>query len=96
MDTQTNTTSTDTEPKTKESSVLDFTYLSLAELESQVVPLFPNEKDPEGYFHFTLLGAVISRMVCDGWKKEELLDFIDSDLDYAIDNLAEFENEDVA
>jgi hypothetical protein len=96
MDTQTNTTSTDTEPKTKESSVLDFTYLSLAELESQVVPLFPNEKDPEGYFHFTLLGAVISRMVCDGWKKEELLDFIDSDLDYAIDNIAEFENEDVA
>ena len=68
MDTLTNTTSTDTEPKTKESSVLDFTYLSLAELESQVVPLFPKEKDPEGYFHFTLLGAVVSRMVCNGWK----------------------------
>ena len=96
MENPTNTTFTDTEPKTKESSVMDFTYLSLAELESQVVPLFPNEKDPEGYFHFTLLGAVISRMVCDGWKKEELLDFIDSDLDYAIDNIAEFENEDVA
>ena len=39
---------------------------------------------------------MIYRMVCDGWKKEELLDFIDSDLDYAIDNIAEFENEDVA
>ena len=96
MDTQTNTTSTDTEPKTKESSVLDFTYLSLAELESQVVPLFPNEKDPEGYFHFTLLGAVISRMVCDGWNKKELLDFIDSDLDYAIETLVEIEKEEVA
>ena len=96
MDTLTNTTSTDTEPKTKESSVLDFTYLSLAELESQVVPLFPNEKDPEGYFHFTLLGAVISRMVCDGWNKKELLDFIDSDLDYAIETLAEIEKEEVA
>jgi hypothetical protein len=96
MDTLTNTTSTDTEPKTKESSVLDFTYLSLAELESQVVPLFPNEKDPEGYFHFTLLGAVISRMVCDGWNKKELLDFIDSDLDYAIETLVEIEKEEVA
>jgi hypothetical protein len=81
-------------PRTKESSVMDFTYLSLAELESQVVPLFPNEKNPEGYFHFTLLGAVLSRMVCDGWNKKELLDFIDSDLDYAIDNLAELEKED--
>ena len=96
MDTLTNTTSTNTEPKTKESSVLDFTYLSLTELESQVVPLFPNEKDPEGYFHFTLLGAVISRMVCDGWNKKELLDFIDSDLDYAIETLVEIEKEEVA
>ena len=43
--------SPETEPKTKESSVLDFTYLSLDELESQVVSLFPNEKNPEGYFH---------------------------------------------
>ena len=96
MDISPDTTSTDTEPRTKESSVLDFTYLSLTELESQVVPLFPNEKYPEGHFHFTLLCAVVSRMVCDGWGKKELLDFIDSDLDYAIDNIAEFENEDVA
>jgi hypothetical protein len=86
----------DTTAVTKESSVLDFTYLSLAELERQVVPLFPNEKDPEGYFHFTLLSAVLSRMVCEGWKKEELLDFIDSDLDYSIDLLKEFEKEEVA
>ena len=93
MDTSPDTTSTETEPITKESSVLDFTYLSLAELESQVVPLFPNEKDPEGYFHFTLLGAILSRMVCDGWKKEALLDFIDSDLDYVIDLHAEIEKE---
>ena len=96
MDISPDTTSTETEPRTKESSVLDFTYLSLAELESQVVPLFPNEKDPEGYFHFTLLGAILSRMVCDGWKKEALLDFIDSDLDYAIDLLTELEKEEVA
>jgi len=87
------TTSTETEPKTKERSVLDFTYLSLAELESQVVPLFPNEEDPEGHFHFTLLGAVLSRMVCEGWKKEELLDFVDSDLDYSIDLLKEIVEE---
>ena len=93
MDFSPDTTSTETEPRTKESSVLDFTYLSLAELESQVVPLFPNEKDPEGYFHFTLLGTILSRMVCDGWKKETLLDFIDSDLDYVIDLHAEIEKE---
>ena len=93
MDISPNTTSTDTEPKTKESSLMDFTQLSLAELESQVVPLFPNEKDPEGYFHFTLLCAVLSRMVCDGWKKKELLDFIDSNLDYAIEEFAEWDKE---
>ena len=89
----TNIKTTENKIKTKGSSVLDFTYLSLTELESQVVPLFPKEKDPEGYFHFTLLSAVLSRMVCDGWKKEQLLDFIDSDLDYAIEIEQELEKE---
>jgi len=93
MDSQTNTISTDTETKTKESSVMDFIYLSLAELESQVVPLFPNEKDPEGHFHLDLLRAVIFRMVCDGWKKKELLDFVYSDLYYAIEQIARWDKE---
>jgi|TARA_B100001971_G_scaffold165357_1_gene155934 hypothetical protein len=34
-------------------------------------------------------------MVCNGWKKKELLDFVDSDLDYAIDELAELEKEEI-
>ncbi len=42
-----------------------------------------------------LLCAVVSRMVCNGWKKKELLDFVDSDLDYAIDELAELEKEEI-
>jgi len=94
MDTLTNTTSTNTEPKTKESSVLDFTYLSLDELESQVVPLFPNEKDPEGLFHMDLLDALSFRFIHNGWEKKELLEMFDEMLDVSIDNLAEFEKED--
>jgi len=93
MDSQTNTISTDTETKTKESSVMDFTYLSLAELESQVVPLFPNEKDPEGHFHLDLLGAVIFRMACDGWDREELLELFAEMVDDALEHIAEWDKE---
>jgi hypothetical protein len=96
LDTLTNTTSTDTEPKTKESSLVDLAYLSLTELESQVVPLFPNETDPEGEFHSILLSAVLFRMFSQGWKKRDLLDFVNSDLDDAIDLLKEIEKEERA
>ena len=80
--------------KTKESSIMDFTYLSLDELESQVVPLFPNEKDPEGFFHMDLLGALPFRMIMNGWDKEELLEFFAEMVDDATDNIAEFDAED--
>jgi hypothetical protein len=80
--------------KTKESSIMDFTYLSLDELESQVVPLFPNEKDPEGFFHMDLLGALPFRMIINGWDKEKLLEFFAEMVDDATDNIAEFDAED--
>jgi hypothetical protein len=80
--------------KTKESSIMDFTYLSLDELESQVVPLFPNEKDPEGFFHMDLLGALPFRMIVNGWDKEELLEFFTARVEDAIDNIAEWDAED--
>ena len=80
--------------KTKESSIMDFTHLSLAELESQVVPLFPNEKDPEGFFHMDLLGALSFRMIINGWDKEELLEFFTARVEDAIDNIAEWDAED--
>ena len=64
--------------KTKESSVIDFTYRSLEELEDQVVSLFPDEEDAEDNFHYNLLNAVIIRKVCEGWNKKELLDLVDS------------------
>ncbi len=80
--------------KTKESSIMDFTYLSLDELESQVVPLFPNEKDPEGFFHMDLLGALSFRMIINGWDKEELLEFFTARVEDAIDNIAEWDAED--
>ena len=79
--------------ETKESSVIDFTYRSLEELESQVVSLFPNEEEPEGHFHYTLMNAVIFRMVCDGWNKKELLDLVDSEFDYATKEIAEMDKE---
>ena len=87
------TNTTDTETKTKESSVVDFTYRSLEELESQVVSLFPNEEDPEGYFHYTLMNAGIFRMVCEGWNKKELLDLVDSEFDYATKEIAAIDKE---
>ena len=96
MDTQTNTTSTDTEPKTKESSVLDFTYLSLTELESQVVSLFPNEEYPEGEFHLELLAAVTSRLIMNGYPKEELLELFTFHMDEAANLLKEIEKEEAA
>ena len=80
--------------KTKESSIMDFTYLSLDELESQVVPLFPNEKDPEGFFHMYLIGALPFRMIINGWDKEELLKFFTARVEDAIDNIAEWDAED--
>ena len=79
--------------KTKKSSVIDFTHLSLEELESQVVSLFPNEEDPEGHFHYTLMNAVIFRMVCEGWNKKELLDLVDSEFDYSTKEIAEMDKE---
>ena len=82
--------------KTKESSIMDFTYLSLNELESQVVPLFPNEKDPEGFFHMDLLGALPFRMIMNGWDKEELLELFAEMVDDATDNIAEFDAEEVS
>lgn len=57
---------------TKESSVMDFTYLSISELEDQVRSLFPN-RDSEDYLHYCILGALPFRMICNGWTKEELL-----------------------
>jgi hypothetical protein len=81
------------EPKTKESSVMDFTYLSLQELESQVVPLFPNEENPEAYFHVDLLDALSFRFIHNGWEKKELLEMFAEMVDVSIDNLAEFEKE---
>lgn len=81
---------------TKESSVLDFTYLSLAKLERQVVPLFPNEENPEGFFHMFLLSALSFRYINNGWEKKELLEMFAEMVDDSIDNLAEFEREEIA
>jgi hypothetical protein len=94
MDILPDTSQNDKEPKTKESSVMDFTHLSLDELESQVVPLFPNEEDPEGFFHMDLLDALSFRFIHNGWGKKELLEMFAEMVDVSIDNLAEFEKED--
>ena len=79
---------------TKGSSLLDFTYLSLEELESQIVPLFPNDEyEPKGLFHMYLLGSLSFGMICDGWTKEELLEFFTERVDESIDLLAELKKE---
>ena len=79
--------------KTKKDAIMNFTYLSLNELESQVVPLFPNEKDPEGFFHMDLLGALPFRMISNGWSKEELLEFFTEMTNDAFTLLKELEEE---
>ena len=86
----------DTTDITKESSVLDFTNISLAELERQVFLLFPNEENPEGLFHQVLLDALSFRLINNGWEKKELLEIFAEMVDVSIDNLAEFEKEEVA
>ncbi len=92
MDTQINTT--DTETKTKESSVIDFTYLSLEELESQVVSLFPDEEEPEGHFHYFLFCALLYRMVCEGYSKTQLFNVVDSEYNAAIEDIIEWDDPD--
>ena len=94
MDTQTNTTSTDTEPRTKESSVLDFTYLSLAELEEEVTNIFRNDEYAECSFHLDLLDALSFRLMIHGWKKDELLEFFTERVNDAKSLLVELEKED--
>ena len=79
---------------TKGSSLLDFTYLSLEELESQIVLLFPNDEyEPKCLFHMYLLGSLSFGMICDGWTKEELLEFFTERVDESIDLLAELKKE---
>ena len=81
---------------TKEGSVLEFTHLSLEELERQVFLLFPNEVNPEGFFHMDLLEALSFRFIHNGWEKKELLEMFAEMVDVSIDNLTEFEKEEVA
>ncbi len=86
-------TSTKKLPITKRSSVLDFTYLSLDELESEVVKLFPKDKFPEGKLHIDLLSALPFRMISNGWSKEELLEFFTEMTNDAFTLLKELEEE---
>ena len=82
-------------PKTKESSILDFTYLSLSQLEDEVTRTFPNEECAECSFHLDLLGALSFCFINNGWEKKELLEMFAEMVDESIDNLVEFEKEEV-
>jgi hypothetical protein len=79
---------------TKESSVMDFTYLSLCELEDEVTRTFPNEEYAEGHFHLDLLGALPFRLMNHGWTKDEILEFFIEQVNDASDLLLELEEED--
>jgi hypothetical protein len=90
--------------ETKESSIFDFTYRSLEELESQVVSLFPNEEEStpiagpwfgetEGYFHLCLWHHLLSRLVMAGWNKKELLDELNGGFDETTKEIAEWDEE---
>jgi hypothetical protein len=80
--------------KTKESSIMDFTHLSLEELESQVVSLFPYEKNSHAFFHMELLDALSFRFICNHWEKEEVLEMFGKMMDFSIDTLEEIDAED--
>jgi hypothetical protein len=79
---------------TKESSVMDFTYLSLRELEDEVSRTFPNAECAECSFHLDLLGALPSRLMHHGWTKDEILEFFIEQVNDASDLLLELEEED--
>ena len=93
MDISPDSTSTETEPITKERSVLDFTYLSLEELEEEVKRIFPNTECAECSFHLELLSAIPFSMMCHGWTKEELLEVFSIQLNDAQNYLTELEKE---
>ena len=88
-----NSNDTEPKPKTKESSILDFTYLSLSQLEDEVTRTFPNEECAECSFHMDLLDALSFRFISNGWEKKELLEMFAEMVDVSIDNLVEFEKE---
>ena len=46
--------------------------------------------------HMDLLGALPFRMIMNGWDKEELLEFFTAQVEDAIDNIAEFDAEEVS
>ena len=86
-------TSTKKLPITKRSSVLDFTYLSLNELEDKVVKLFPKREHPLEAMHYCLFDAVIFRFVSNGYTKKELIEILTDEVKYSLKILKEIEDE---
>lgn len=78
---------------TKETSVMDFTYLSLRELEDEVTRTFPNEELAECLFYLDLLGALPFRLMCNGWTEGELLELFREQVIDASELLLEVEEE---
>jgi len=81
MNSQTNSTSTDTEPKTKGDGFGEFSELSLDEMESEVSSLFPNHPHAKNNLMFCLMGDLPFRIFStdndDYWvsHKEQLIEW---------------------
>jgi hypothetical protein len=72
-------------------SLMDEAYEGLDQLETKVNGLYPNV-ETEGYLHLILLNAIIFRMVCNGWTKEDLLEQVSNGVDDATTFLNEQES----
>ena len=79
--------------KTKKDSILDFTNISLNELEIEVVSLFPNEEEQVNELQLDLLDTLSFRLICDGFGKEELMKYFSDSIDQSSSYLKEFEEE---
>lgn len=82
--------------KTKEDSILDFTHLTLEELETKVEELFPNDLCAESFFHCTMLDALTFRFLSNGWTVKELKLLFKDMVNNSVNNLKEFEAEELS
>ena len=81
-------------PTKEKKSVIELGYVGLEALEREAVEQFPNEEDPRGLLHMTLLGALPFMMLCNGWEKEEILECFSEQLEDSKDLFDELEESD--
>ncbi len=80
-------------PTTKETSIMDYTNISLLELEREVKNLFPKNEYAMQEMHSHLFDALIFRFVSYGYTKKELIEILTEEVKYSITLRKEMDDE---